>query len=167
MGVHVTNQAVQPDPSKPYQKQVRLDVARWRLGIVWFGGAGLLTLLLVALAFSGVYGERQQELFGWAFPNFLPTVALMISVFAANAFEAPDAETTYVRKNFCTLSVGISIFYLLLLFIPLIAPVLTSDAPTPDVRLRNLENAGLFLGPIQALVVAVLGTLFFLREKEA
>ena len=149
---------------------IPLETARWRLAILWFPGSGLLLLILVAQMLGGAYGSDVQRAFGWALPNFLPTLALMVSVFAADALRPITENATVVRRNFTHLTVWLSAFYLLLLTLSILAyPIFgsyTEEDSTIEARLSLMEQSNIFLAPVQSLVVLSIGTLFFLREEE-
>lgn len=149
---------------------IPLEDARWRLAILWFPGGGLLILVLVAQMLGGAYGPEVQRAFGWALPNILPTLALMVSVFAADALRPVSESTTVVRKNFTNLTVGLSVFYLLLLSLAILAfPVFgggTQEDSQIEARLSLMEQSNVFLAPVQSIVVLAIGTLFFLKEEE-
>lgn len=148
---------------------IPLDKARWRLAILWFPGGGLIILLLVAQMLGGAYGSDVQRAFGWALPNFLPTLALMVSVFAAEALRPIRESVTFVRRSFTSLTVGLSIFYLLLLLLSILAfPIFGNFANQEnpiEARLTLMEQSNVFLAPVQSLVVLAIGTLFFLKEE--
>ena len=147
-----------------------LETARYRLAFLWFPMCGIFFLLMVLQTLLGAFGDRANEAWGWALPNFLPTLALMVSVFAATALQDSVRSVTVVHSSFFKLSFGLSAFYIIILFLILIVPafrgVFDDIPPTPSERLRNMELSNLFLGPLQSLVVAALGALFFLKEDE-
>jgi len=149
-------------------KLISLETARWRLARVWFIASGIVFVTLVAQSVGTVYEGRLQSAWGWALPNFVPTLALMVSVFAADALRPYDAaHELKVREPFFKLSMGLSIFYLIILFATILAEPLfltfRSDPNTSPVQLLEISN--LWLGPLQGLVVAALGVLFFLKEE--
>jgi hypothetical protein len=153
------------------QNTIPLDQARWKLAGVWFSCSGIIFILLIIQSIGGVYGEEVQRVWSWALPNFLPTLALMVSVFAADALK-PDRngknKTYIVRKNFYQLSLWLSIFYLLTLMLSILSPPIAnyfSSQPIAD-RIKILETSNLWLGPLQGLVVVALGILFFLKDDE-
>lgn len=152
---------------------IRLETARWRLAVIWFPGCGVLFLILVAQSIGGAYGDQLQRAWGWALPNFLPTLALMVSVFAADALRPLDVNetVTYVRKPFCVLAIGLSVFYILMILVSLGAQLLAGqfiDAPDlATARLEFLDMSNIWLAPLQGIVVLSLGVLFFLKEGPA
>lgn len=146
------------------RKMIELEKARWRLAVIWFPGAAFLFIVLVLQSFGGTYGDDLQRAWGWALPNFLPTIALMVSVFAAEALRPTGG--IFVRRNFCTLSIWLSGFYLAMLLLSILSPPLVNYFGTRPVdKIRVLENSNLWLGPLQGLVVVALGVLFFLKKE--
>src|SRR5436190_9299389 len=96
------------------QKMVSLEDARWALGKVWFIGAALIGALLMIQSIAGVYEGRVEAVWGWAVPNIMPTLSLMIGVFAAAALqEHVESDSMHVRQPFFKLALSLSIFHLL------------------------------------------------------
>jgi hypothetical protein len=148
-------------------KLIALEIARWRLALVWFCACGVVLVVLAAQSLGGVYENRMQSAWAWALPNFLPTLALMVSVFAADALRPYDeTHGLKVRLPFFKLSLGLSVFYLALLLITILSePIVLrvrADAKLSPVEILEMSN--LWLAPLQGLVVAALGVLFFLKE---
>lgn len=143
--------------------KITLRSARHQLARIWFPSAGIIFLILVIQSLTLVHGDEVQQVFSWALPNFLPTVSLMMSVFAQDALirDEQKAEKVFVRSSFLTISKWISLFYVALLFIVVFAASVSGDRP-----LDTLEMSNIFLGPIQGLVVGAIGVLFFVREEE-
>ena len=147
---------------------VSLRLARSRLAMIWFPLSGLLFLLMVVQTNTGGFGTSEQAAWGWALPNFLPTLALMGSALAANAMEPTESRKSIVRLFFFRLAFWLSLFYFLILFIIILAPaisqVVTGVAATPEARLSAMERSNIFLGPLQGFVVGVIGALFILKQ---
>ena len=157
-------------PGSPHGT-IPLETARWRLAAIWFPSCGIIFLIMIAQSIGGAYGDELQRAWSWALPNFLPTLALMLSVFAADALRPAGESETLVRRNFAFLSLCVSIFYVVVILISLLAqPIFGTYADTSDqvaARLELLETSNLWLGPLQSLVVAAIGVLFFLKEGKA
>jgi hypothetical protein len=148
-----------------------LDKARWRLAAVWFPVCGFIIVLLIGQSMGGVYGNDTQRVWGWALPNFLPTLALMLSVFAADALKPHANDTMFVRKNFCMLALCLSLFYLSVFLLSILAqPFLPwfrgPEEAGVEARIQLLETSNMWLAPLQGLVVISLGVLFFLKEGQ-
>ena len=63
-----------------------------------------------------MHGDEVQQVFSWALPNFLPTVSLMMSVFAQDALvrDEQEIDKVFVRSSFLKISIWISLFYVAL-----------------------------------------------------
>lgn len=144
--------------------KLALRSARLQLAQIWFPSAGALFLILVIQSFMLVHGDEVQQVFSWALPNFLPTVSLMVSVFAQDALAGDEQEVdkVFVRSSFLIIAKWLSLFYVVLLFITVFAASVTGERP-----LNTLEMSNIFLGPIQGLLVGALGVLFFVREEQS
>lgn len=147
-------------------KVTSLETVRWHLAIVWFCGAGIIFLLLAVQSLSGLYQDRLQGVWGWALPNFLPTLSFMLAVFGASALQH-DTEDDHieVRTGFYRLSLALSIFYLCMLLLTILIQPFATAWRNETSSGQSLETANLWLGPLQGLVVAALSVLFFLRQK--
>jgi hypothetical protein len=152
----------------PEYNHISLDSARWKLAKLWFPSCGLIFAALIAQSIGGAYSDQVQRAWGWALPNFLPTLALMVSVFAADALRPTTGKATYVRKNFYRMAWWLSAFYIFTILISIfVQPFISGLQNTTDLvtaRLELLEMSNMWLAPLQGLVVASLGILFFLKE---
>ena len=148
-----------------------LAEARRKLAMIWFPFSGALFLLMVVQTFGGAFGDQDQAAWGWALPNFLPTLALMGSVFASQAIDPDDKTISVVRRFFFRLAFWVSIFYFLILFIVILAPVVLHvmgrEAATAASRLEAMSSSNIFLGPLQSFVVGIIGALFILKDQKA
>ena len=147
---------------------ISLEQARWRLGALWMAGAGVIAVLLIFQSLAGAYGDRVQGVWGWALPNILPMLSLMMGVFAGAALaEHVESDDLKVRRAFYRLSMALSAFHLLavaatLLAQPMAASRSGSEAAYDVMTLFDVSN--LWLGPLQGTVAALLGTLFFTKK---
>jgi hypothetical protein len=148
---------------------VPLEHARWSLARLWFIASAIIFLLLVAQSVGGTYEGNLQTAWGWALPNFVPTLALMVSVFAADALRPySDAPPSQVREPFYKLSLGLSVFYLFALLATILSEPIFLYARQGEkvTAIDLLQVSNLWLGPLQGVVVAALGVLFFLKDEE-
>jgi hypothetical protein len=94
----------------------------------------------------------------------------MVSVFASDALRPFKDTPTYVRTNFYYLAIGMSVFYVIAILLSLLIQPFAKDlVNAPDYatsRVELLEMSNIWLAPLQGLVVAALGVLFFLKEGE-
>jgi hypothetical protein len=146
-------------------KTIKLERARAWLAAVWFIGSAVVFALLVAQSLNGLYLDQLEKAWAWALPNIAPTLSLMVSVFAAYALIAAAEEDKYeVRKTFLTLSLGLSIFYILNLLVVIgSAPFSANKLGTNPVDVMHTSN--FWLGPLQGLTSAALAALFFTKTE--
>ena len=149
-------------------KMVPLERVRWQLGTTWFIGAGFLFAVLIVQSLAGVYEDSVQAVWGWLLPNIVPTLSLMIGVFAGAALsDHAQTDTMRVRAPFTRLAVGLSIFHLLAVAATIAAFPFLGQISGPDARAMSLfETSNLWLGPLQGIVAAVIGALFFSRNSK-
>jgi hypothetical protein len=148
---------------------IPLEHARWSLARLWFIGSGVIFVLLVAQSTGTIYDGALQTVWGWALPNFVPTLALMVSVFAADALKPySETDSSKVREPFYKLARGLSIFYLFVLLATILSePIfLYFRQGTKVSAIDLLQVSNLWLGPLQGVVVAALGVLFFLKDED-
>jgi hypothetical protein len=88
----------------------------------------------------------------------MPTLLLVTGVVAADALRR-DRKTFTVEAFFFRLTLGLSIFYLLLVDSVLLLRPFTGFSP-----MALMKHAGLLLGPLQGLVSGALGAFFVSRE---
>ncbi|MEQ9346001.1 MAG: hypothetical protein RIG26_06110, partial [Thalassospira sp.] len=147
---------------------VTLRIARWRMAKIWFGFAAVVLVILIAQAAGGIYGDDTKRAFSWALPNIIPNVALMFSVFAADALRPISQNEPKVRKQFLSLSTAVSAFYLVLLTVTLVSPpfvdVIRPSAGQSPIEFLELSN--LWLTPLQGLAVTSVGVLFFVKDQD-
>jgi hypothetical protein len=145
---------------------IALESVRARLALIWFSGSGVFFLLLVAQSLGGLYGDQEEKAWAWAFPNIIPTLSLMLSVFAAYALiPRSEVDSFTVRTTFFWIAFGLSLFYFVILVaVVAAAPFSAARAGTYPVDVMHRSN--FFLGPLQGLTAAALGALFFSKSKE-
>lgn len=154
--------------ARPNRKMIPLDMARWRLGTLWFASSGLLFSLLIIQSLAGVYEDRVQSVWGWALPNILPTLLLMVGVFAGAALvEDHESDHLMVRRPFYRLSIALSAFHLLSVATTLAAyPFVGATRGDQENTMSLFDTSNLWLGPLQGLVAAVMAVLFFTKTGE-
>jgi hypothetical protein len=131
----------------------RLKLADVQNSLVVIWGCGFLFnfLLIFVQTVRGVFGAGVQEVWGWFLPCVLPTLGLSIaSAVAAKG----NAELKTVSKFVATLARVASIFYLATVLSTSLAwPLTGGDA------LEWFKLSGLWLGPLQGIAGAILGTV--------
>jgi hypothetical protein len=149
---------------------VPLEKVRRSLATVWFGGSAIVFMVLILQTLRSVFDIQTDKAWAWAMPNIAPTLSLMISVFAAYALIPQAEEDKFVtRKSFYYLSLWLSIFYIFNIILVICAAPFSVYASqgigSHPVDVMHLSN--FWLGPLQGLTVAAIGTLFFTKsEKE-
>jgi hypothetical protein len=149
-------------------QMVALEDARWKLGKVWFFGSALIVIVLIAQSLAGVHEGRVQGVWGWALPNIMPTLSLMIGVFAGAALqEQTESDSMRVRQPFLRLAVGLSVFHLLAVTATIAAqPFLATLLGSKADPMTLFDTSNLWLGPLQGMVAAVIGALFFSKSSK-
>jgi len=150
-----------------------LTKSKWLFASIWLGGAGLVFLLLVVQSLVGRYGSQSEDAWAWYLPTVMPTLSLIIGVLAtdfrvaatANAPAAASATTTIATdakilpvsaRGLLWLGVGLSVFYLLLVAVTILAqPFLQGVSP-----IELMHRSNLWLGPLQGLTAGVLAAFF-------
>jgi hypothetical protein len=131
-----------------------MTAARRRLSVVWFSGAGLLFLVMILQTIFGHYGTDAEEAWGWLLPGILPTLSLIIGVLVMDALGKSVKAATVDGFMFWT-AFGLSVFYLMMVALPILLQPFRAIEP-----LSMLRQSNLWLGPMQGLVSAALAAFF-------
>ena len=135
-----------------------LDTAQTELATVWFTGAAVPFVLLVAQSILGRYQDSVSEVWGWFVPSVGPTLGLILGVMGATTLidarkaESPQRE---VKRSFFKLAFWLSIAYLTLLTLTLLLEPFSS---LRGIKLYNVANY--WLGSAQTLVAGAIAVLF-------
>lgn len=135
--------------------KISLAKARRTLARIWFGFAFSMIALMVLQSFFGKYGLKTYQAWGWLLHNIMPTLSLIVGVFASEA-SLQNAPLKLVSRFSFRLAVWLSVVYLLF-----VVSVLLLQPFTQFGALEILELSNLWLVPLQALVVGMLAKLFF------
>lgn len=150
-----------------------LTKSKWMFASIWLGGAGLVFLILVVQSLVGRYGSQSEDAWAWYLPTVMPTLSLIIGVLAtdfrvaatANATAAASATTTTANdakvlpvsaRGLLWLGVGLSVFYLLLVAVTILAQPFLQDVSPIEL----MHRSNLWLGPLQGLTAGVLAAFF-------
>jgi membrane protease YdiL (CAAX protease family) len=139
--------------------KVPMERCQRNLAILWFVGGGILLILLVIQTMGNHYLDKDNEAWGWLLPNLLPTLSLIIGVLMADTF-GRGSKGKQVDTFVYRLALAVSVVYLLLVLLPILAQPVVSYAP-----LDLLKRSNLWLGPLQGLVSATIGAFFVKAEK--
>ena len=124
------------------QESLGLDYVRRRLSQVWFGGCGIIFLILLLQSFGSVYREQLSEVWSWALPTMMPTLSLIVSALGAEALvsridsdkEAATSQIFDVRPEFYRLAFWLSVTYLMVIVGTIFAqPLMRYFQSEPDV----------------------------------
>lgn len=136
-----------------------LERARARMSILWFLGAGVISVVMIILSVADYYQDQVADIWGWLLPLVIPTLALMISVLGANALK-PDMGQIHVSRFFFNLAFWVSTVYLLLILLMIIIePASIHDT----LEFLNLSNY--WLAPMQGLAASAIGALFYTKQE--
>jgi hypothetical protein len=131
--------------------------ARQTLTVIWFAGAACLFVVLLIQSFSGHYGDKIQDAWGWYLPSVMPTLSLMATTWFSDADSTgANAVDPFTYRGAMVLSIA----YLLVLMATIFASPFTTMT---DVQLMQLSH--LWLAPIQSLVMLALGYFFSKRPN--
>ncbi len=145
-----------PEDRQDNSDQLTLDAARTNLSYIWFIGSGVLFFVLVIQSLLGKYSTDTQQVWSWYLPCVLPTLSLMVSVLGAGALGAGDQRN--LRRGFFTLTVGLSVMYLIILA----TTIVVASFRTPAVDVLVVSSA--YLSPLQGVVVAAIGYIFISKH---
>lgn len=141
-------------------KRIQLDDARAQLARIWFVGAGIAFAVLVVQSILGPkYKGHLQEVWSWFVPTVAPSLGLMLGVLGADALRE-SREKRYVKEAFYRLARNVSLAYLVTLAGTIL---LEPFSATPALELYTLSNY--WLGPVQALAIGAIGTLFAAQDS--
>jgi hypothetical protein len=125
------------------------------LTALWGVGAIPLLSILVLRQLNGFYGDQAQAAWSWAAQFLFPNLTLIGGAWSVAA--SPDEDKPLGSSIVFWGAVVASAFYLAVLYVVL-------GAHASGSMRSSLEQSGLFLGLIQALVVGWLGK-FFIEAK--
>ncbi|UAK24522.1 hypothetical protein [Sphingomonas nostoxanthinifaciens] len=130
---------------------------RLRLMLAWVVGGGLVLTVMILQTSLGHYGDDAEAAWQWLIPNLVPSLTLVLGV---SAFTKPEpVDMPSGMKPLFLVCMAMSIFYLLVLALPILIQPMVGTAPLP-----LLHQSNLWLGPLQGLASSLLG-VFFAREK--
>ena len=139
---------------------IPIAIARKRLAIVWFAGAGVTFIAILMLTTFGNSGSG-TALWDWFLAAVTPNLSLVVGVLF-NDIKRKNALTETTDSFLYRIALWLSAAYLLLLFV---SPLLT---PFTEVPLEtDLQNSRLPLSLVQALATISLGAFYVRREGKS
>jgi hypothetical protein len=133
---------------------IRADVVKKRLAVIWFTGAGLLFLLVLALSFANVYGSETEQAWAWLLASIMPTLSLIVGVLVTDA-QQPGQDDKIIDGFIPRLAIIFSIVYLMTVASTILVQPLSGRTP-----LTLMNQSHLWLAPFQGLVTSLMGVLF-------
>ena len=147
-------------------ERIPLEQARQTLGTLWFIGSGLIFVILIVQTLGNAFGDRIQGVWGWALPNFLPTLLLMMGVFAGSALlDETESDKMLVRRFFYRITFWLSIAHLGAVLLTMLSQPFLPALNGGRDAMAGFDLSNLWLGPLQGLVAAGIGTLFFSKAQ--
>ena len=133
--------------------------AKKRIATLWFVLGGLLFILVLLQSILGKFENKSNEAWSWFFPNILPTLSLMLSVFLFDMRKKVKVERE-INNFYFRLTFGLSLVYLITVLITLLIQPFTESS-----AISLMKNSNLYLGPFQGLITASIGLLFTSAEE--
>ena len=135
--------------------------AQKRLTFIWFLGTGLLLIVILIWLIGGKFPI--DDVTTWIIQNVGPYTTLITTTFIVR-YSQQNSQSTEIDGFFYRLSMTMSIFYFLILFLILIyIPIHEFDSPKDGVK-GALEKSNKILPFIQSILGGVLG-VFFVKKK--
>lgn len=131
-------------------------IAKKRLAAVWFPGAGLIFLVVLAASILPD-GATASKLWTWFLPTVMPTLSLIVGVLVLDA-RGRIAAVQEVDAFLFRLAFGLSAFYLIIVALTLLLTPFSAEL---------LDRSQLWLAPVQGLTSAALGAFFVQRDASA
>lgn len=139
---------------------ISVRTCKKKLACLWVSVGLALFILLVFQSMLGKFGTRAEEAWAWFLPTIMPTLSLIIGVLVLDISSTRQRDKQIDRFLFW-LAFSLSAIYLaLVMLVPLIQP-LTGSSP-----FELMKRSNFWLGPLQGLVVAVLGVFFVKSARE-
>jgi cytochrome bd-type quinol oxidase subunit 2 len=139
----------------PARELIPLESARSSLTKLWLLSALLLFALLIVQSILGHYADQTGKAWTWLVWAIVPTVTLVLGVLAFTALETKRSQFV-VRKFFFRIAFWLSSLYLVLVLLTI---VLEPFLPADPIELMQMSRNWLY--PMQSLVAAVIGAVFF------
>ena len=137
---------------------ISMDICKKRLAVLWFSGAGLVFTVVFLQTIFGKYGDHADEAWSWLLPGIMPTLSLMISIFAADVL-GKGISVKQADRFIFWLCFWLSLAYLIILNLTILLSPFSASAP-----LTLMRDSNLWLGPFQGLVSASIGIFFITKE---
>lgn len=134
--------------------QVSIRICKKRLGLLWLSSSLVIFLILVGQSIFGKFGDHVEKAWAWFLPTVMPTLMLIVSVWAHDALQEKGG-THKVDRSMYVVSVVLSLLYLFTVAATFLVQPFTDMSLLVLMQLSNL-----WLGPLQSLVAGALGVFF-------
>lgn len=137
---------------------IDMRVAKRRLAMIWFVGAGLLFLTVLLQTILGHYHDLAERAWEWLLPSIMPTLSLIIGVLVSDFMGKGRADRP-VDAFLFRMAAALSAAYLVTVSLPIFLHPFSNMT-----ELDLMAMSHLWQGPFQGLVGAALGAFFVSRE---
>ncbi len=139
--------------------KIAMSRAKKSLATVWTIWFILIFLLFVVQGIWGKYEGKNKEIWAWFLSALMPSVSLIIGIFAADQREKPEKKE-HVDIFLYRLAMLFSVCYL---FVVSLTILLEWRSGLSTVAYYEMSN--LWVGPFQGIVIGVL--TYFFRQRGA
>ncbi|MGV3660823.1 MAG: hypothetical protein ACO1TE_11585 [Prosthecobacter sp.] len=148
---------------------------KWRLGKLWITSAAVFFGMVLFLSLTGrfdiegahadlakAFPKPVETAVKWALNAVLPSISLIIGALLSNLGAPPRQESSQVveARQF-RLAYGVSLFYLAILFVILLASLSVNKLPV-----EVLDASSIWIGPCQGISGTIL-SVFYVRAALA
>lgn len=145
------------------------------LGLIWFvGGLIPIIFLYVQDSYFEKYGEKGEEVWNWLLPTIVPTITLIIGVYAYDFFQNRNGkqETNEKEvKNEKVESMDKFIFYLTLgftlVYLLLVNSIIFLEPYSQDTIFEQISESRKIWGTLQLFVNPLVGIFFAASGKKS
>ena len=130
-----------------------------RLMLVWVIGCAILLLVAWLQIVFGHYGENGRAVMEWLLPSIIPTLSLVVGVWANNALNKSRSPEK-VGRGIYRIVLAVSALYLV--FLGLIFAIQPMVATPP---LEVIKASSLIAAPLQGIVCIFIGIFFTQKPK--
>jgi ABC-type uncharacterized transport system YnjBCD permease subunit len=127
--------------------------------IAWLVGLSPALIIMIIRTVLGAYSGRENDVWAWFIPMFLPTLSLMIGAYSSSVLN-DEIEAVTVDKFFFVISLWLTGFYLFLL-----TSVIVYQPFSSSPALETLSRSSIFLGVIQGMTSGCIGVFFVSQKK--
>ena len=129
-----------------------------KLVLLWFIGAAILFIILIAQSYGKFYGAKVDEAWSWFLPAIMPTLSLTLGVIIYD-YMGQTTMSKSVDSLLFRLTFTLSFFYIIAIALTLvISPFLNYTV------FELMKTSNYWLAPLQGLVSVSIGIFFIKKE---